>query len=118
MGWVVGMVFVASGCDSPRSTCEEAQGRLAECGQQLQSSGTSTYSRLPLQVSNDCKDPADACLASCVSNSNCAAITRVVQGPSNDPNASPVIPPGTSEFAECLQRCFEIATQERTDAGP
>ena len=68
-----------------------------------------SYRRLPLEIYDDCSG-LNACAASCVNDSNCAAISwvelsgGVVQ---SDPNAPPV-PKGAGEFNGCLQKCIEL----------
>ena len=99
---VVAFAFSCSG----RSTCEVAQDRLNQCNDEIKAAATDQgFVRLPLALPN-CSGRVNECVASCVADSNCPAITYVMLGKKNDPNEP--IPPGADKFEGCINRCTQL----------
>jgi hypothetical protein len=91
---------------SGRSTCEVAQDRLNECNDEIKAAASvQGFVRLPLALPN-CSGQVNECVASCVADSNCPAITYVLLGKQNDPNEP--IPPGADKFAGCINGCTKL----------
>jgi len=83
-------------CEAEFRAAAEAQGRVNV--------------ELPLQLQS-CLGSVNACVADCVADSTCSAITASLLGRHTDPNAEPT-PPGTGQFSLCLQTCMNLAQSE------
>jgi len=84
-------------CEAEYRAAAQAQGRVNV--------------ELPLQLKS-CFSSVDACVADCVADSTCPAITASLLGHPTDPNAEPA-PPGTGQFSLCLQTCVNLAQSEQ-----
>lgn len=108
MWMVLGVAFVAAGCDEPGSTCERAQARLDECAEEARAEyAERAYLELPI-VLDSCESVPNQCLASCVVDSKCDAINATIFGHHTDPNAPPQ-PPGAGQFSLCVDYCVTLA---------
>jgi len=112
MAALLSLATITLSCDHPRSNCEVAKRRLEECDAAIRAPAEKQgYVQLPIQLTS-CLGSANACLADCVADSRCPAITAVVLGVGRtDPNSDP-LPPGTVQFSACLQTCIKLARGE------
>jgi hypothetical protein len=112
------MVFLGAivtiACGDTRSTCEVAQDRLNECSAEMRATEASQgYVTLPLDLTS-CDGAVNSCVAHCVADSTCPAITYVLLGKKTDPNE--VAPTGAGQFQGCLQKCIDLA--QNSDGAP
>lgn len=110
------LTLITAGCDSPGSTCERAQSRLAECNEEARAeyeqrlSGYG-YVALPITLES-CESVPNQCLASCVVDSPCSVINfDIFELGKTDPNK--VTPPGAGQFLSCVQYCFALSHPNR-----
>ncbi|HYP99418.1 MAG TPA: hypothetical protein VER96_12175 [Polyangiaceae bacterium] len=116
LGILFCLALVTVGCDSPDSTCERAQARLAECNERAradypQPNAVNSYVELPIALSS-CESVSNQCLASCVVDSQCEVINFDVFGQGHtDPDKK--TPPGAGQFSLCVDYCYALAHPNR-----
>ncbi len=108
---IIFVLFAAASACSSRTDCEVAQEKLNECdSENAAMTDAFSYRALPLSVRGECSG-VNACVASCVNEASCAAITwlEFTGGVANaDPNGPPV-PEGGGAFNLCLKPCMDLA---------
>ena len=96
-----------AGACTDRTDCEIAQETLGKCDTENAAVTDSLgFRRLPLRISGDCSG-VNACVASCVNDTNCTTISWVELGGGVDPNGPPV-PKDAGVFIGCLQKCMGL----------
>jgi hypothetical protein len=99
-------LFATTSCGgSAASACELAHHKLKECDVPVLRPSTIGAILLPLAggTPEDCTDQ-NRCVAQCVTDASCEAITFVVAGGATDPNVT--IPAGSEGFQRCLYCCL------------
>jgi len=109
----IGVLFFlavsAASCDQPRSTCAVAQRRLEDCDAEIRAAAEQQgYVGLPLQLTS-CSGASNQCLAECIADSSCPAITFVLLGKGLHSDPGLRTPPGAGPFTLCLQTCVKLA---------
>ena len=96
---------LASAC-TERTDCEIAQDTLNRCdAERAAVTEPVSFRRIPLQVTGDCSG-LNACLASCINDTNCTTINWVEFAATVDPNTQ--VPPDAGVFTACVQKCADL----------
>jgi hypothetical protein len=100
-------LFATTSCGgSAASACEIAHQKIKDCDVKSFRPNTIGAILLPLvgDTPEDCTDQ-NRCVARCVTDASCEAITFVVAGTSTDVNVDVNIPAGSEGFHRCLYGC-------------